>query len=97
MRVAVIGARNVGKALGEALAAKGRRPMVYAMSNDPMQKPAETVEKAVAGADAIIFATPYDATGSLPNIQTLEEKFIRPGRNEISPPHLTRCPIETHE
>ena len=28
-------------------------------------------------------------------LQTFEEKFIRPGRNEISPPHLTRCPIET--
>ena len=28
-------------------------------------------------------------------LQTFEEKFIRlPGRNEISPPHLTRCPIE---
>jgi 8-hydroxy-5-deazaflavin:NADPH oxidoreductase len=66
MRVAVIGAGNVGKALGEALAAKGQ-DVVYGVRDLKKSdaKPAETVEKAIAGADAIILATPYDVTGPL--------------------------------
>src|SRR5262245_20164224 len=66
MRVAVIGAGNVGKALGGALATKGH-DVVYGVRDlkKPNAKPAETVEKALAGGDAIVLATPYDATGPL--------------------------------
>jgi NADP oxidoreductase coenzyme F420-dependent len=55
MRVAVIGAGNVGKALGEALATKGH-DVVYGVRDlkKPDVKPPETVEKAIAGADPII-------------------------------------------
>src|SRR5262245_20677761 len=66
MRVAVIGAGNGGKALGGALATKGH-DVVYGVRDlkKAGAKPAETVEKALAGADAIILATPYDSTGPL--------------------------------
>ena len=58
MKVAVIGAGNVGKALGGALATKGH-DVVYGVRDlkKPDAKPAETVEKALMGADAIVLAT----------------------------------------
>ena len=56
MRVA---AGNVGKALGEALRREGH-DVVYGVRDAKRSdaKPAETVEKAIAGTDAIILATP---------------------------------------
>jgi len=66
MKIAVLGAGNVGKALGEALAARGHN-VVYGV-RDPERskaKPAKTVVDAIQDSDAVILATPYDATGPL--------------------------------
>jgi predicted dinucleotide-binding enzyme len=66
MKIAVLGAGNVGKALGEALAARGH-DVVYGV-RDPKQseaKPANNVVDAIQDSEAVILATPYDATGPL--------------------------------
>ena len=88
MRVAVIGAGNVGKALGGALATKGH-DVVYGVRDlkKPNAKPAETVEKALAGGDAIVLATPYDATGPLlrEHAAVLAGKVVIDATNPLKP------------
>ena len=62
----MLGAGNVGKALGEALAGRGH-DVVYGV-RDPKRseaKPANYVVDAIQDSEAVILATPYDATGPL--------------------------------
>ena len=88
MRVAVIGAGNVGKALGEALRRKGH-DVVYGVRDATRSdaKPTETVEKAIGGTDAIILATPYDATGPLlrEHAAALAGKVVIDATNPLKP------------
>jgi len=88
MRVAVIGAGNVGKALGEALRRK-EHEIVYGVRDAKRSdaNPAETVEKAIAGTDAIILATPYDATRPLlrEHAAALAGKVVIDATNPLKP------------
>ena len=88
MRVAVIGAGNVGKALGEALVGTGH-DVVYGV-RDPKRseaKPAKTVSDAMQGSDAVILATPYDTTGPLlrENATALAGKVVIDATNPLKP------------
>ena len=88
MRVAVIGAGNVGKALGEALAARGH-DVVYGV-RDPTRsqvKPAKAVTDAIQDSDAVILATPYEATGPLlqENATALAGKVAIDATNPLKP------------
>ena len=88
MRVAVIGAGNVGKALGEALAGRGH-DVVYGV-RDPKRseaKPAKTVSDAMQDSDAVILATPYDTTGPLlrENATALVGKVVIDATNPLKP------------
>src|SRR6516165_2741320 len=88
MKIAVLGAGNVGKALGEALAARGH-DVVYGV-RDPKRseaKPARTVADAIQDSDAVILATPYDATGPLlrENASGLADKVVIDDTNPLKP------------
>ena len=63
MKIAIIGAGNVGKTLGAALRAKGHS--VSYGTRDPAnsdERNAKTVAAALSGAEAVILATPWIAT-----------------------------------
>ena len=88
MKIAVLGAGNVGKALGEALAARGH-DVVYGV-RDPTRsqvKPAKAVTDAIQDSDAVILATPYDATGALlrENATALAGKVVIDATNPLKP------------
>jgi predicted dinucleotide-binding enzyme len=88
MKIAVLGAGNVGKALGEALAAGGH-DVVYGV-RDPKRseaKPAKTVADAIQDSEAVILATPYDATGALvrENATVLAGKIVIDATNPLKP------------
>jgi predicted dinucleotide-binding enzyme len=88
MRVAVIGAGNVGKALGEALRRKGH-DVVYGVRDAKRSdvNPAEAVERAIAATGAIILATPYDAAGPLlrEHAAALAGKVVIDATNPLKP------------
>jgi hypothetical protein len=88
MTIAVLGAGNVGKALGEALAAKGH-DVVYGVRAPKRSesKPAKTVSEAISGSDAVILATPYDATGPLlrEHATALAGKIVIDATNPLKP------------
>jgi 8-hydroxy-5-deazaflavin:NADPH oxidoreductase len=66
MKIAALGAGNVGKALGEALTTRGH-DIVYGV-RDPARSeatPVKTVVDAIQDSEAVILATPYDATGPI--------------------------------
>jgi 8-hydroxy-5-deazaflavin:NADPH oxidoreductase len=88
MKIAVLGAGNVGKALGKALAARGH-DIVYGV-RDPKRseaKPAKTVSDAIQGSEAVILATPYDATSALlrGNATALAGKVVIDATNPLKP------------
>ena len=88
MKIAVLGAGNVGKALGEALAARGH-DVIYGV-RDPKRseaKPAKTVANAIQDSEAVILATPYDATGPLlrENATALAGKVVIDATNPLKP------------
>ena len=88
MKIAVLGAGNVGKALGEALAARGH-DVVYGV-RDPKRseaKPTKTVTHAIQDRDAVILAMPYDATGPLlrENAIALAGKVVIDATNPLKP------------
>ena len=84
----MLGAGNVGKALGEALAARGH-DVVYGV-RDPKRseaKPANYVVDAIQDSEAVILATPYDATGPLlrENAIALAGKIVIDAANPLKP------------
>lgn len=95
MRIAIIGAGNVGKTLGSALRAKG-----YAVTygvRDPEkteERNAKTVAEALTGAEAVILATPWTATESLvcEHADALAGKIVIDATNPINP-SLTRLAV----
>src|SRR5262249_39207532 len=88
MKIAVLGAGNVGKALVEALAARGH-DVVYGV-RDPKRceaTQAKTVVDATQDREAVILATPYDATGPLlrENASALAGKIVIDATNPLKP------------
>ncbi len=95
MRVAIIGAGNVGKALGSALRAKGH--VVVFGVRDPMktgERNAKTVAEALTSAEAVILATPWSATEALvcEHADALAGKIVIDATNPINP-SLTRLAV----
>jgi len=67
MRIAILGAGRVGKSLGAALGAK-QHQIVYGVrqpNSEPASGEFKTIGAAIAGADAVILATPWTATEAL--------------------------------
>jgi 8-hydroxy-5-deazaflavin:NADPH oxidoreductase len=95
MKIAIIGAGNVGKTLGAALRAKGHT-VLYG-SRDPAktnERNAKTVADALAGAEAVILATPWTATEALvcEHADELAGKIVIDATNPINP-NLTRLAL----
>ena len=94
MKIAIIGAGNVGKALGAALTPKGYS-VVYG-TRDPAdeERSAKTVDEALQRADAVILATPWIATESLvcEFAEELAGKIVIDATNPINP-SLTRLAV----
>ena len=97
MRIAVVGAGNVGSTLGAALAVKGHE-VYFAVRNpdaskyqDLVQKVgagtrANVVQKAVAGSQVVLLATPWPATeDALKMAGTLEGKVLLDCTNPLKP------------
>jgi len=87
MRIAILGAGRLGKSLGTALRASNHR-IVYgvrqpAASGDVMTK---TVGGAIAGADAVILATPWTATEALvcEHVPALNDKIVMDATNPLN-------------
>ena len=101
MKIAIIGAGNVGKTLGTGLRAKGHT-IIYgtrdpAKAEDRSAKTfaeAKTVSGALRGADAVILATPWIATESLvcEFAGELAGKIVIDATNPINP-SLTRLAV----
>jgi 8-hydroxy-5-deazaflavin:NADPH oxidoreductase len=89
MRIAIIGAGNVGRTLGTALRAKGHA-IVYGV-RDPTKKPeersAKTVVESLSGAEAVILATPWTAAESLvcEHADALAGRIVIDVTNPINP------------
>ncbi len=95
MKIAIIGAGNVGKTLGAALRAKGHT-VLYG-SRDPgktTERNVRTVADALAGAEAVILATPWTATEALvcEHADALAGKIVIDATNPIHP-NLTRLAL----
>jgi len=95
MKIAIIGAGNVGKTLGTALRAKGHT--VSYGTRDPAncdERNAKTVAAALSGAEAVILATPWTATESLvcEHADDLAGKIVIDATNPINP-SLTRLAV----
>jgi predicted dinucleotide-binding enzyme len=95
MKLAIIGAGNVGKTLGTALRAKGHT-VVYG-TRDPAkstERNATTVAGALRGAEAVILATPWSATEALvcEYAEELAGKIVIDATNPINP-SLTRLAV----
>jgi 8-hydroxy-5-deazaflavin:NADPH oxidoreductase len=88
MRIAVLGAGNVGKALGDSLAARSH-DIVYGVRHPERSevKPAKTLANAIQDSEAVILATPYDATGALlrENATALVGKIVIDATNPLKP------------
>ena len=88
MTIAIIGAGNVGKTLGTALRAKGHT--VIFGSRDPTNRTERNVKSiadALAGADVVILATPWQATEALvcEHAGGLAGKIVIDATNPIHP------------
>ena len=94
MKIAIIGAGNVGKTLGAALRAKGHT--VSYGTRDPAnsdERNAKTVPAALSGAEAVILATPWTATESLvcEHADELAGKIVIDATNPINPTPDAAC------
>ena len=66
MRIAIIGAGRIGKALGAALGAKGHYIAYGVTEPRPLgDLTTKTVDGAIEGADAVILAVPWTAAEAL--------------------------------
>jgi len=88
MQIAIIGAGNVGKALGTALRSKGHT-VIYG-SRAPAnrtERNVKTVSDALVGAEAVILATPWFATEALvcQHAGGLAGKIVIDATNPIHP------------
>jgi predicted dinucleotide-binding enzyme len=95
MRLAVIGAGNVGKTLGAALRARGHT-VIYG-TRDPAKasdRNAKTVAEALHGAEAVILATPWSETEALvcEHAEDLAGKIVLDATNPINP-NFTRLAV----
>ena len=95
MKIAIIGAGNVGKTLGAALRAKGHS--VSYGTRDPAnsdERNAKTVAAALSGAEAVILATPWIATEALvcEYADELAGKIVIDATNPVNP-SLTRLAV----
>jgi 8-hydroxy-5-deazaflavin:NADPH oxidoreductase len=98
MKIAIIGAGNVGKTLGTALRSKGHT-VVYG-SRDPAshtERNAKTVADALADAEAVILATPWTVTEALvvQHADGLAGKIVIDATNPIHP-SLARLAIASN-
>ena len=87
MRIAIIGAGNVGGALGTAFSAAGHE-VVFGVRDPSSEKTtaavsaatgarAETPEEAVVGADVVLFALRWDAaTGIAASLPSLDGRIV---------------------
>lgn len=97
MRIAIIGAGNVGGTLGRAWAAKGNEVAFGVRSpNDAKVQAlvsaagksasAATVKEAAAGAEVVVLATPWDATqAALEDAGDLRGKVLIDATNPLKP------------
>jgi 8-hydroxy-5-deazaflavin:NADPH oxidoreductase len=88
MRIAIIGAGNVGRTLGGALRIRGHA-VVYGV-RDPARSPervAKPVRDALKGAELVILATPWNATEALvcEHAEELAGKIVIDATNPINP------------
>ena len=95
MKIAIIGAGNVGKTLGTALQSKGHT-VIYG-SRDPAghtERNVRSVAGALVGAEAVILATPWIATEALvcEYADELAGKIVIDATNPINP-SLTRLAV----
>ena len=96
MKIAIIGAGSVGKTLGKALEAKGH-DIAYG-TRDPAKaavRHVKTVVQALAGAEAVILATPWVATRRPLVCEFADElagKIVIDATNPINP-SLTRLAV----
>lgn len=95
MKIAIIGAGNVGKTLGAALRAKGHT--VNYGTRDPKnsdERSAKPVAAAVSGVEIVILATPWTATEALvcEHAEELAGKIVIDATNPINP-SLTRLAV----
>ena len=95
MKIAIIGAGRVGKTLGKALEAKGHN-IAYG-TRDPAKakvRQAKTVVQALAGAEAVILATPWVASEAVicEFADELAGKIVIDATNPINPT-LTRLAV----
>jgi predicted dinucleotide-binding enzyme len=98
MKIAIIGAGNVGKTLGTALRSKGHT-VVYG-SRNPANHTAgnvKSVADALVGAEAVILATPWTATEALvvQHADGLAGKIVIDATNPIHP-SLARLAIASN-
>ena len=98
MKIAIIGAGNVGKTLGTALRSKGHT-VVYG-SRNPAGHTAgnvKSVADALVGAEAVILATPWTATEALvvQHADGLANKIVIDATNPIHP-SLARLAIASN-
>ncbi len=91
MRIAIIGAGNVGRTLGGALRTRGHA-VIYGV-RDPARSPeraAKPVFDALKGAELVILATPWSATEALvcEHAEELAGKIVIDATNPINPSHI---------
>jgi 8-hydroxy-5-deazaflavin:NADPH oxidoreductase len=98
MKIAIIGAGNVGKTLGTALRSKGHT-VVYGSRNPAGHTAAnvKSVADALVGAEAVILATPWTATEALvvQHADGLANKIVIDATNPIHP-SLARLAIASN-
>jgi predicted dinucleotide-binding enzyme len=95
MKIAIIGAGKVGKALGTAL--RARAHTVTYGTRDPArstERNSKPVSDALQGAEAVILATPWSATEALvcEHADGLAGKIVIDATNPINP-SLTRLSV----
>jgi NADPH-dependent F420 reductase len=95
MKVAIIGAGNVGKALGRSIGAAGH-DVVLASTGESAKAAAKeiggaataaTVMDAVRGADLVVFAVPYPAAGKIASTiaSEVKDKVVIDATNPVAP------------
>jgi 8-hydroxy-5-deazaflavin:NADPH oxidoreductase len=88
MRIAIVGADEIGRALGAALKAKGHL-LLYGIPEPERsdERNATTVGEAVRSAEVIILATPWPITEALvcEHAADLDEKIVIDATNPLNP------------